>query len=55
MFRNIVLACAAALGLGFASYAGPATEALAASAIKKPTGQTQEGTLSPEKVWFVWT
>ena len=34
MFRNIVLACAVALGLGFASYAVPATEALAASAIK---------------------
>ena len=34
MFRNIALACAATLGLGLASYSVPATEALAASAIK---------------------
>ncbi len=34
MFRNIVLACAVALGPGLASYAVPATDALAASASK---------------------
>ena len=33
MYRNIVLACAAALGLGLASYAVPTTGALAASAV----------------------
>ena len=49
MFRNIVLACAAALGLGLASYAVPATDALAASASKSTKSDTHKKARTHQK------